>query len=300
MDRRQGLLEAIRRGADILRQGGHALDAVIAAVMVLEDDPLFNAGYGSVLSVNGTVEMDAGVMAAEQIDGNSEPPKSSRRLTDLDVAGAYTRAGGVVMITRVRNPILLARIVMERTPHVLMGGSGAEAIARREGIRLCRPGDLISERARQRWLAREREAVRNAAEANGTVGAVALDRHGNLASATSTGGMGGKLPGRIGDSAILGAGFFANGLGAASSTGTGEAILRMAPCREAVRLIERREPARAAAQVIHDLREATDGEAGLIAIDWRGRIGFAHNAAAMEIAMLETTGSVKHLAVRPL
>jgi L-asparaginase / beta-aspartyl-peptidase len=297
--RRHALLEAVSRGATILREGGGALDAVTAAVAVLEDDPLFNAGYGSVLTADGTVEMDAGLMTAERTDDVVSPEaKTSFRRKQRGSDAVRSRAGGVVMVTRVGNPILLARAVMEHTPHVLLGGAGAEAIARRAGIKLCRPVDLISQRARDRWVALNYAARRpETADSHGTVGAVAMDYRGNLAAATSTGGMAGKLTGRIGDSAIIGAGFFATNSGAASATGTGEAILRMASCREAVRLMPRLDAAQATAQVVADLRNATEHEVGLIAIDRRCRIGFAHNAAAMEIAMLEAAGTVRHLAV---
>jgi beta-aspartyl-peptidase (threonine type) len=294
------LLEAVKRGAAILRDGGGALDAVIAAVAVLEDDPLFNAGYGAVLAADGTVEMDAGVMAADHAAGTATGQTAGLSRWKQRGDDWRIRAGGVVMVTRVRNPIMLARAVMERTPHVLLGGANAEMIARIARIKLCRPGDLISPRARERWLARNEAARRNSSDAHGTVGAAALDALGNLASGTSTGGMAGKLNGRIGDSAIIGAGFFADRTGAASGTGTGEAILRMASCREAVRQMTRSDPARACMYAVADLRKHTSGEVGLIGISQRGRIGFAHNAAAMEIAMLEASGAISHVAVRPL
>jgi beta-aspartyl-peptidase (threonine type) len=296
--RRRAMLEAVTRGATILREGGNALDAVIAAVVLLEDDPLFNAGYGSVLTVDGRVEMDAGVMIAERLSRAAASANAhSRTATPAlkRMQPAQIRAGGVVTVSRVRNPILLARAVMESTPHVLMGGAGAEAIARRAGLKFCRPADLVSPRAHERWLARSETAAANNASSHGTVGAVASDRHGNFAAATSTGGIAGKIAGRIGDSAIIGAGLYASAFGAASATGNGEAIMRMASCREVVGLLPRAEPSLAAARAIGALRDATAAEAGLIVIDRRGRIGFAHNTAAMEVAMFDATSSITHL-----
>ncbi|HJU27794.1 MAG TPA: isoaspartyl peptidase/L-asparaginase [Candidatus Binataceae bacterium] len=290
--RRRAMIAAIESGAQLLRHGGHALDAVVATVMSLEDDPLFNAGYGSVLTTEGRVEMDAGVMVAEPAERNAAAGSCA--------ALAKIRAGGVVLVSRVRNPIQLARAVMERTPHLLMGGAGAERLARDAGIRLCRPDQLISERARQRWLAlMENRASAALADRHGTVGAVAVDAGGNVAAATSTGGVSGKMPGRIGDSAILGAGLFADARGGASATGSGEAIMRTALCRDVVAMSARMRAYDAAARVIADLHAGTGAEAGLVMVDAGGRFGYAHNAAAMEVAMFDGSG-IRHLVVEPL
>jgi len=249
--RRSAILAAVQRGADILRGGGSALDAVVATVVVLENDPLFNAGYGSVLTVAGRVEMDAAVMTATRarrdnrgsaVGDNADGARVALTSAARQRAGAAeVRLGGVVLVSRVRNPIELARAVMERTPHLLMGAGGAERLARQFGLRMCRPADLVSQRARERWLASRGEPTGHLAHAgdgapvsHGTVGAVAIDSHGDIAAATSTGGVSGKLPGRIGDSAIVGAGLFAGARGAASATGEGEAIMRVALCRQAV------------------------------------------------------------------
>src|SRR6185437_1721129 len=212
-ERRRGMLAAVAAGAAALRSGGSALDAVIATVRALEDHPLFNAGVGSLLTIEGAVEMDASVMEA------LPPPPRPRRPGAASAAAsggrvapptarprAELRAGAVAGITRVRNPILLARAVMELTPHVLMAGTGAERLARRAGIPLCRPEDLVTERARERWRAamdRRAEAAGAAVLGGGpgrfgTVGAVALDADSTIAAATSTGGVSGKLPGRVG------------------------------------------------------------------------------------------------------
>ncbi|HKV55857.1 MAG TPA: isoaspartyl peptidase/L-asparaginase [Candidatus Binataceae bacterium] len=292
--RRQGLIEAVERGAAILRGGGIALDAVVATVAALEDNGLFNAGYGSVLTTAGRVEMDAAVMVAEP-----EPPELVRTARNPQKAAHRSRAGGVVLVSRVLNPIMLARAVMERTPHLLMGGAGAERLARQAGIRLCRPEQLVSERARQRWLA-AMEARRGVPlQSHGTVGAVALDAHGSLAAATSTGGVSAKMPGRIGDSAIVGAGLFAGPNGAASATGTGEAILKVGLCRLAIDLAARSSSARAALSAIRRLYAATGGEAGVVMVDASGRLGYAHNAQAMEVAMFERGGKIRHVALEP-
>lgn len=290
--RRRGLLSAVARGAEILRQRGAALDAVVTTVTALEDDPLFNAGYGSVLTTEGRVEMDAAVMVAERtaasMTAREGPPGNGARLL---------RAGGVVLVSRVRNPILAARAVMERTPHVLIGGIAAERLARQAGLRLCRPEQLVSPRARDRWLAlMEGRRAAASADRHGTVGAVAVDAHGNLAAATSTGGVAGKLPGRIGDSAIIGAGLFADAIGAASATGAGEAIMKVALCREAVLALARMRPQEAARHEIAAMFSQTGGEAGVVLVDAGGRFGYAHNAHAMEVAMFDAIG-VRYLLV---
>lgn len=287
--RRRGMLAAVEAGAKILRDHGSALDAVIAAVAVLEDDPLFNAGFGSVLTTEGKVEMDAAVATARRTASNG--------------AALEVRAGGVVLISRVRNPIKLARAVMDLTPHLLLAGAGAERLARQARIPLCRPDALVSQRARARWmtLKQSREAAElKRGNQHGTVGAAALDLHGSLAAATSTGGVAGKLPGRIGDSAIFGAGLHVDSEGAASSTGMGEAIMRVALCRDVLEHLRRQSPAAAAPLAITHLRRATTGEAGVILVDRRGRFGFAHNAHAMEIATFDPIDGVHHHLVPPL
>ncbi len=280
--RRRGLLTAGEAAARILRDGGDALDAVVAAVVVLEDDPLFNAGYGSYLTTAGTVEMDAAVTTARPLE------RRARGRAPFAIG-----IGGVVMVRRVRNPILLARAVMERTPHVLMGGVGAERLAREAGLRLCRPEAMVAPRSRERWLALAR-GKRRESDQHGTVGAVALDSHGNLAAATSTGGVTLKLPGRIGDSAIPGAGLYANPRGAASATGEGEAILKTALCREAVETLRRKPAPEAVVNAINRLAALTGGEAGIITVDAQGNLGYAHNAVAMEIATFNPAEGVRH------
>jgi beta-aspartyl-peptidase (threonine type) len=165
---------------------------------------------------------------------------------------------------------------------------------------MCRPEQLVTERARSRWLAVLQAKHSRASEHHGTVGAAALDRDGNLAAATSTGGVSGKMPGRIGDSAIVGAGLYAAKTGAASATGTGEAILKGGLCREAIALLARISVQRAAVRAIEDLYAATGGEAGLVMVDSSGRFGYAHNAQAMEIALFAPPGEIRHLVLDPV
>ncbi len=314
-ERRRGMLAAVAAGAEVLRAGGSALDAVVATVRALEDHPLFNAGVGSLLTIEGTVEMDASVMAALP-----PPPRPRRGAASAAAAGdgraaaraarprAELHAGAVAGITRVRNPILLARAVMELTPHVLMAGAGAERLARRAGIALCRPEELVTQRARERWraaLERRAEAAGTAAPDGGpgrfgTVGAVALDAAGGLAAATSTGGVSGKLSGRVGDSAIIGAGTFADASGAASATGQGEPIMKATLCREAVVALLRGEPRAVAERAIAELAALTGGQAGVVVIDRRGRLGYAHNAEVMDVAMFDAVSGFAYRWAAPL
>ncbi len=294
LERRRGLVTAVERGSAILRNGGKAIDAVTTTVALLEDDGLFNAGYGSVLTLAGRVEMDAAIMVAERHAG-----KPNRKENTQKKATATVRAGGVVLVSRLRNPILMARLVMEQTPHVLIGGVAVERLARQAGIRMCRPEQLVTERARNRWLAALQGQPSKLPEGHDTVGAVALDQAGNLAAATSTGGVSGKMPGRIGDSAIIGAGLYATEVGAASATGTGEAIMKGCLCREAIALLAGVGVQRAAVHAIDELYGATGGEAGLVMVDSSGRFGYAHNAQAMEVALFEPPGEVRHLVLDP-
>jgi beta-aspartyl-peptidase (threonine type) len=277
--RKRAIMNAVKAGALILREGGSALDAVVASVQILEDDPLFNAGYGSTLTVDGAVEMDASIMVA---------------------AEGRARAGAVATVSRVRNPILLARAVMEHTPHAMMAGNGAERFARDDGFKLCDPDAMIAPRARRRFLARveQRHALALGRGEHGTVGAIALDIHEGLAAATSTGGVPGKMAGRVGDSAIIGAGTFANTNAAASATGHGESIILASLCRETVERFNngsgKADPRRIAQRKIAELIRPQGSEAGIIIVDRRGRIGYAHNAATMEIGFFQSGGRMRH------
>jgi len=311
-ERRRAMMAAMRLGVRILRANGSALEAVVATVAALEDHPLFNAGYGSLLNSEGNVEMDASVMFAEPVVDPPAPRPASRgkragHTGHFNAAEYSVSAGAVAAISRVRNPVMLARAVMENSPHILMAGAGAENFARKSGVRLVRPEEMVTERARQRWRARKQEsgmlAAQRAARAamgHGTVGAVAVDDRGAIAAATSTGGVPGKLFGRVGDSALIGAGTFAHAFGAASATGQGEAIILTALCREAVLALADGSPNAVAREVILEMIDATGAEAGIILIDGRGRIGYAHNAASMQVARYDRAGGLRHLWLAPI
>jgi L-asparaginase / beta-aspartyl-peptidase len=255
--RQAGLRHAFEAAWSILLQGGSALDAVVQANVELENDPAFNAGFGSCLNTDGAVEMDASLME-----------------------GSTFRAGAVGAVRTVQNPILLAKAALEDGKHVFFVGEGAERFAREKGIPLLSPEALISARQRQRWQEAQTKGE------PGTVGAVAFDKAGRLAAATSTGGMFDKRPGRVGDSAIIGAGTYADDtLGAASATGVGEAIIGTTLTRTAVEFLhDGVDPTQAARRAIELLQRRTSSEAGLIVIDALGRIGYAHNAPAMSVA----------------
>lgn len=233
------LREALGAGYDLLKRGGDALDAVQAAVESLEDCALFNAGRGSVLNTAGRVEMDAAVM-----DGESG------------------QAGACAGVTRVRHAVALARAIMEKTPHVLLVGAGAEAFAR----------DSALEHMDPEWFVTERERGEH-----GTVGAVALDSSGRLAAATSTGGVRGQLPGRVGDCPLIGAGTWADAQVAVSCTGVGEQFIRTGVAHE---LSAR---ARLAGDALADAARAALGDAdgGLIAVGRDGSLAMPFNTALM-------------------
>jgi L-asparaginase / beta-aspartyl-peptidase len=250
-----GCERAARAGWAILTAGGTALDAVLAAVEVLETDPLFNAGIGSCLGAGGAVEMDASVMD-----------------------GATQRGAGVAGLTTIRHPIRLAAALLAEGRHVLLAGAGAEALARRAGLATAPPEAFVTGRQRRRWIA-------NAGE-RGTVGAVAADRAGRLAAATSTGGLTGKMVGRIGDSAVIGAGTYADAAGAASATGPGEAIILAGLARTAVAGVRGgADPRLVAADQVASLARLPGGAgAGLILVDRFGRVGSATTAECMPTA----------------
>ncbi len=255
--REQGLRRAFTAAWTILRQNGSAIDAVVRATIELENDPVFNAGVGSCLNQEGNVEVDASLMD-----------------------GATFRAGAVGAVRNLRNPILLARAVMEAGRHVFLVGDGAERFARAQGFPVATHEELVTARQLQRW-----QAAQTTGEP-GTVGAVALDEAGHLAAATSTGGIFNKQPGRVGDSAVIGAGTYADDtLGAGSATGEGEAILRTTLTRTALELLrDGRDPTRAARAAVALLRQRTGREGGLILIDPLGRVGSAYNTPAMSVA----------------
>lgn len=249
-----GCRRAALAGWSRLDAGASALDAVEAAVRVLEDDPTFNAGRGSHFNRVGDVEMDAIVM-----DG---------RTLDL---------GAVAAVQRVLHPVSLARLVLERSEHNFIVGQGAQAFAREMGVSLCEPVALMGTSGIEGW---------SPLAAADTVGAVALDMAGNLAAADSTGGTAGKWPGRVGDSPLVGSGVYAdNASGAAAATGHGEALMRIVISKTACDQIAAGQPAQGAANsVIRQLYERVGGYGGIILVDREGRIGLAHNTPNMAYA----------------
>jgi beta-aspartyl-peptidase (threonine type) len=242
----------------ILSRGGSALDAVEAAVRLLEDDPSYNAGTGACLDADGEAALDASIME-----------------------GTGLGCGAVAVVRDVKNPVTLARRVMERTKHVLLVGDGASAFARRVGIPPHPGALLITDVQRARWEAR-RAGASTEAEPKGTVGAVARDARGHLAAATSTGGIPMKLSGRVGDSALIGAGTYADDLLAAvSCTGEGERMIQLALARQAAELTARLSPREAARAAIRLLGDRVGGRGGLILVARSGDPAFALNTAAM-------------------
>jgi len=263
---REVMRAALEAGGALLEAGGSSLDGVEAAVRVLEDSPLFNAGRGAVLTGKGTAELDASIMD-----------------------GATRRAGAVAVVTRIRNPIHAARLVLEKSPHVLMVGSGAEEFIRACGVRLvARRYFITAERRRQLERVRSRDRARRSREPDardsiGTVGAVALDVHGNVAAGTSTGGMVNKQFGRVGDSPVIGAGTYAwNQTCAVSATGHGEYFIRAVAAHQLSALMAYRRftLARAAAAVIDDIA-LLGGQGGLIAVDRAGKVAMPYNTEGM-------------------
>lgn len=294
---RGGLSAALTRGQSILEAGGSALDAVEAAVIVLEDDPLFNAGRGAALTLAGGAELDAAIMD-----------------------GGTLRAGAVAQVRQVRNPIRLARQLLEHSAHVFLVGDGADAYARELGLESV-PNQYFITPERQQQLARLRAALAPADAAStdaagrritcqparrledaataplGTVGAVARDRRGHLAAATSTGGTAGQLVGRVGDSPIIGAGTYADDeCCAVSTTGQGEAFLRSVLAYDvSARMRYAGQPlALAVERAIGERLSAVHGRGGVIAVDPRGEIVVRHNSATLAYGHLIENG-VMHL-----
>jgi beta-aspartyl-peptidase (threonine type) len=281
----------------VLDQGSSALNAIEAAICILEDDPLFNAGRGAVFTSAGKNELDASIMD-----------------------GSNLKAGAVAGVTRTRHPISLARAVMEKSPHVMLIGPGADSFGAQVGLEQVEPGFFFTE---YRWqslveqLKKEGRPVppRPAGvpepsptvpaqpvdespnfNRHGTVGVVALDRQGNIAAGTSTGGMQGKMPGRVGDSPIIGAGTYANNQSCAvSSTGSGEYFIRLGVAREVCDLVALKGLTlqQAADQVIHKELEALHGEGGVIALSPDGQLAWSFNTPGMFRARLREGGKLE-------
>jgi beta-aspartyl-peptidase (threonine type) len=272
---RTSLSTVLDAGFAILERGGTSLDAVTCAVRALEDDPLFNAGHGAALTREGWAELDAAVM-----DGKDQ------------------RAGAVASVRHVKNPVDLARRVMEKSRHVLLVSVGAEEFALEEGIPLV-PNLYFRTNERKQQLASEQKGQRvsdlmpMSAGSQGTVGAVALDQHGNLAAATSTGGMTNKRQGRVGDSPIIGAGTYAkNGVCAVSATGHGEMFIRAVAAYHIASSVEYRGLSleAAARELIHTRIPQLGGNGGIIAIGARGEIVMDFNTEGMFRAARDSAG----------
>ena len=294
---RAGLDRAIHVGAAVLDKGGSAMDAVEAAIHVFEDDPLFNAGKGAVFTREGKNEMDASIMD-----------------------GSNLKAGAVAGVTRPRHPISAARAVMDKSPHVMIAGPGADAFAESVGLEMEPPSYFFTE---SRWQGLVKQLKREGkpipprpagvppegatvpvAEYDeapdmhryGTTGVVALDRQGNIAAGTSTGGMQGKMPGRIGDSPIIGAGTYASNQSCAvSGTGTGEYFIRLGVAREVCNLVfyKGMKLQDAVDQVIHKELEDLHGDGGVIAVMPDGQLAWSFNTPGMFRARLVEGGQVQ-------
>jgi L-asparaginase / beta-aspartyl-peptidase len=254
--RLDGCKAAALAGWKVLGEGGSALGAAEAAVIALEDNPLFNAGTGSTLNSLGRVEMDAAIMD-----------------------GATLRAGAVAAVSGVKNPIKLARRILEDGRHVMLAGDGALWFAREIGLPECFPESLIVEREKARWEGK-----------HGTVGCVAVDADGKLAVATSTGGIFNKLPGRVGDSPLIGCGTYADEHGGVSCTGHGEAIMRIVLGKAAIEFLKTIDAKSAAEQAVALLAAKTGSTGGLILIDRHGNIGYARNTTHMPVCFASREG----------
>ncbi|HSS28728.1 MAG TPA: isoaspartyl peptidase/L-asparaginase [Usitatibacter sp.] len=277
-----GMRDAVEAGRSILRGGGTALDAVCATVVKLEDNPIFNAGTGAVLNFDGFCELDASVMVSRE-----------------------SRVGAVAALQRVKNPILVARKVMEETDHVMLAGEGAQRFARVMGfgdhdpVTEARKADWADKRARVdevlgKHNLRMRRFLQDQPEyAGGTVGAVAVDQDGVLAAATSTGGVTLKLVGRVGDSPLAGAGNYASRYVAASATGTGEYVIRALAGRAISDAMERGASVdKAVADVLDRMRRDFDADVGMIAVDASGMPVARHLTRDMPHAFFSAAGDV--------
>jgi L-asparaginase / beta-aspartyl-peptidase len=272
----RGVNNALAAGWHVLERGGSALDAVEEAVVIMEDDETFDAGRGSFLNLDGKVQLDALIMD-----------------------GATLRAGGVGCVERLRNPVRAARKILSDSPHVYFVGQGAEQFAAEHGIPLCDNQDLIIPREIKRLREYQTEAARRVSSQDGndlfapsshdmtishdTVGAIALDRSGNIAAATSTGGTLNKAPGRLGDSSLIGCGCYANNESAAvSTTGWGEPIMKLVLAKwTADRIAAGNLPEWSAQEAMNYLKQRLNGHGGIIVLNPQGHIGIAHNTPRM-------------------
>jgi beta-aspartyl-peptidase (threonine type) len=273
-----GIANALAAGYALLEKGASAVDAVEAAVAVMEDDDTFDAGRGSFLTQDGRVQLDA-----------------------LLMNGANLRTGGVACVERLRNPIHVARLVLDHSPHVYFVGTGAERFARQHGMALVDNTELIVPRERERLMAFQKAELEGATDttfsgpldSHDTVGAVALDADGNIAAGTSTGGTLSKAPGRVGDSSLIGCGCYADNLSAAVSlTGWGEPIMKLVLGKWAVdRVASGASPEEAAHAAIEYLFARLGGHGGIILLGPDGRVGLAHNTPRMAWGLQTSTGA---------
>ena len=273
-----GIANALAAGYALLEKGASAVDAVEAAVAVMEDDDTFDAGRGSFLTQDGRVQLDA-----------------------LLMNGGNLRTGGVACVERLRNPIHAARLVLDHSPHVYFVGTGAERFARQHGMALVDNTELIVPRERERLMAFQKAELEGATDttfsgpldSHDTVGAVALDADGNIAAGTSTGGTLSKAPGRVGDSSLIGCGCYADNLSAAVSlTGWGEPIMKLVLGKWAVdRVASGASPEAAAHAAIDYLFARLGGHGGIILLGPDGRVGLAHNTPRMAWGLQTSTGA---------
>jgi beta-aspartyl-peptidase (threonine type) len=267
----RGVRNALAAGWRVLERGGPALDAIEESVVIMEDDDIFDAGRGSFLNRDGRVQLDALIM-----DGRT------------------LRAGGVGCVERLRNPVRAARKILSDSPHVYFVAEGAERFAAEQGIPLCKNEDLVIPREVERLREYQRQAAGRGSDKDGndlfaptlshdTVGAVALDREGNIAAATSTGGTLNKAPGRLGDSSLIGCGCYADNLSAAASTtGWGEPIMKLVLAKwTADRVSAGNLPEWAAQEAMNYLKQRLNGHGGIIVLNTQGQMGIAHNTPRM-------------------
>jgi beta-aspartyl-peptidase (threonine type) len=266
-----GLTEALLKGYRVLADGGSSLDAAEAAVKAMEDSPLFNAGKGSVFTHEGTIEMDAAVM-----DGKT------------------LKAGAVAAVTSIKNPVSAARAVMDKSPHVMLAGKGAEEFARANGIEMAELSYFFTQ-FRFDQLKRIQDSEKTELDHSGTVGAVALDQYGNLAAATSTGGMTNKRFGRVGDSPVIGAGTYANNSTCAvSATGHGEFLMRTVISHDISAVMEYKGyPVDKAAKAVIKKLGRLGGKGGVIALDRKGNHSMPFNTEGMYRGYVKADGKVK-------
>ncbi len=261
------LAEALDRGVNILKEGGTSLDAVEQVIMILEDSPLFNAGKGAVFTHDGKNELDASIMD-----------------------GSTLNAGAVAGVGDIKNPICAARAVMEKSDHVFLAGAGASRFAARHGVTIVDSSYFFTDR---RWKSLQEQLQAEKAVERGTVGCVALDRYGNLAAGTSTGGLTGKSPGRIGDSPIIGAGNYANNNSCAvSATGHGEFFIRYSVAHDISALMQYKGMSvdKAARIVIQDKLKSAGGSGGVICVDRQGNLALEYNTSGMLRAFANASG----------